>query len=174
MKRLYIDFDGVVLDTIPHLYSAIEKEGIDPSNVSQAAVFFSKFDFKKIINDDNILNNSIESINKLIKSNIFEISFLSHINSLDEGVIKVEYLRRYFEDINIILVPKEISKTKIVHSKGAILVDDYSGNLKEWKEAGGIGIRFNKSLESKGYEVINDLSKLIDLFKEENQWKLKE
>ena len=31
-KRLYIDFDGVVMDTIPVLYSALEKSGADLNN----------------------------------------------------------------------------------------------------------------------------------------------
>ena len=67
----------------------------------------------------------------------------------------------------LIMVPKEISKTKVVHSEGAILVDDYSGNLKEWEENGGIAIRFSKDLESLGYRVINRLDQLIDMFDED-------
>ena len=31
-RRLYIDFDGVVMDTIPFLYSALEKSEVDLSN----------------------------------------------------------------------------------------------------------------------------------------------
>ena len=42
------------------------------------------------------------------------------------------------------MVPKEISKTLVVHSKDAILVDDYSGNLREWEKNGGISVRFSK------------------------------
>ena len=29
MKKLYIDFDGVILDTIPIIYKRLEKENID-------------------------------------------------------------------------------------------------------------------------------------------------
>lgn len=167
MKRLYIDFDGVIMDTIPLLYAEIEKRGVDLSDEKKTREVFATYDFGNIVNDDNILNNSIVNIRKLIESNLFEISILSHINSLNEGVVKVNYLRKYFDEITIILVPRDISKTKMVHSKEAILVDDYSGNLNEWIENGGIAIRFNKDLESKGWDVINDLSKLIDMFKGE-------
>lgn len=167
MKRLYIDFDGVVMDTIPPLYEALQKSGADVTNESEIRVFFASYDFSKIINDDNILNDSINCIKKLIDSKMFEISFLTHINSLTEGCVKVEYLRRHFKDITIIMVPKEISKTKVVHSEGAILVDDYSGNLKEWEENGGIAVRFSKELESHGYKVLNHLDELIDMFKDE-------
>lgn len=167
MKRLYIDFDGVVMDTIPPLYEALQKSGADVTNESEIRVFFASYDFSKIINDDNILNDSINCIKKLIDSEMFEISFLTHVNSLTEGCVKVEYLRRYFKDITIIMVPKEISKTKVVHSEGAILVDDYSGNLKEWEDNGGIAVRFSKELESHGYKVLNHLDELIEMFKDE-------
>lgn len=166
MRRLYIDFDGVVMDTIPMLYSALEKSGIDTANQREIGIFFSTYDFSRIINDDNILNDSLNCINKLIDSNRFEIAFLTHVNSLDEGVVKVNYLRSKFKHITIIMVPKEISKTKVVHSEDAILVDDYSGNLKEWEENGGISIRFSKDLESHGYKVLNRLDELLNMFDE--------
>lgn len=166
MKRLYIDFDGVVMDTIPTLYEALQKSGADVTSEREICVFFASYDFSKIINDEHILNDSINAINKLIDSGQFEIAFLTHINSLTEGCVKVEYLRRHFKDISIIMVPKEISKTKVVHSEGAILVDDYSGNLKEWEENGGIAVRFSKELESHGYKVINRLDELIPMFKD--------
>lgn len=167
MRRLYIDFDGVVMDTIPLLYNELEKNGVSFDNEEKIHEVFASFDFNEIIKDKNILNDSIECINKLIDSKRFEISFLSHVNSLDEGIVKIKYLRKHFKDnITIIIVPKPISKTKMVHSEGAILVDDFSGNLKEWSEAGGISIRFSKELESKGFRVINRLDSLLNMFNE--------
>ena len=75
MKRLYIDFDGVVMDTIPELYDALEKSGTDVSNHREISIFFSTFDFTRVVNDKNILNDSIECIKKLQESKLFEISF---------------------------------------------------------------------------------------------------
>jgi len=167
MRRLYIDFDGVVMDTIPLLYNELEKNGVSLDNEEEIRNIFGSFDFTTIIKDKNILNDSIECINKLLESKRFEIAFLSHVNSLDEGIVKIKYLRRHFkDDITIIIVPKCISKTKMVHSEGAILVDDFSGNLKEWQEAGGIAVRFSKELESKGYKVLNRLDTLLEMFDE--------
>lgn len=160
MKELYIDFDGVILDTIPLLYSEVERLGIDKYDKE----FYKNFDYKKILKDENILNDSINCIHKLIKSKKFSISILTHIASLDEGVLKVHYIRKHFNDITIILVPKEVSKTKMIHTKGAILVDDYAGNLRTWQEEGGICVRFNKELEDKGFTTINKLDQLLDLF----------
>ena len=166
MRRLYIDFDGVVMDTIPLLYKALEQSGTNVSDEGQVRVFMSTFDFSKIVNDNNILNDSINCINKIIESNRFEISFLTHVNSLEEGIVKIDYLREKFKNISIIIVPKQVSKTNPVHSRGAILVDDYSGNLREWESTGGIAVRFSKELESSGFTVINKLDKLLDLFDE--------
>ena len=168
MRRLYIDVDGVVMDTIPLLYNELAKNNVELGDEEQVRKVFHNFDFRSIILDKNILNDSIECIKKLLESGRFEISFLTHVNSLDEGVVKTQYLRKHFKNnITIILVPKELSKPKMVHSKGAILVDDFSGNLKEWEETGGISIRFSKELESHGYRVINRLDSLLEMFDEE-------
>lgn len=164
MKELYIDFDGVIIDTIPFLYKAMEESKIDASNEEEKRDFFSKYDFSKIINDKNILNDSINCIEKLKRSNIFQISILTHINSLEEGIVKVNYLRKYFKDITIVLTPKQLEKTEMVHSKGAILVDDYSGNLRVWESKGGIPIRFSKEREKSHFTTISRLDELIDLF----------
>ena len=168
MRRLYIDFDGVVLNTIPMLYAALEASGANTKVEKEIARFFSTYDFDMVINDDNILNDSINCINKLIKSKKFEVAFLTHVNSLAEGICKINYLKTKFKDnVTIIITPKEISKTQMVHSKGAILVDDYSGNLTEWENAGGIAIRFSNELESKGFRVINKLDELLNINFEE-------
>lgn len=167
--RLYIDFDGVVMDSIPLLYSALEKSGVNTNDEIERRNFFANYDYNEVINDKYLLNNSVECINKLNESNLFEISFLTHINSLKEGVVKVNYLRNHFKNITIIMVPKEISKTKVVHSEDAILVDDYSGNLIEWEDNGGIAIRFSKELEVGRFKVINRLDCLIDMFNDNGE-----
>lgn len=160
MKQLYIDFDGVILDTIP-IYYKIEKEMNGDVNDPQ---FWKSINFEEIIKDELILNDSIECIKKLIESNKFIISILTHVASLEEGIVKINYLRKYFNDITIILVPKSLPKTKMIHTEDAILVDDYSGNLREWEKSKGIGVRFSQDLESKGFKVINKLDQLLDMF----------
>ena len=164
MKELYIDFDGVIMDTIPYLYKALDDSGINTKNEADVREFFSKYDYSKIINDGNILNNSIACIDELKNSNIFQISILTHINSLEEGIVKVNYLRGYFKDITIVLVPKQLDKTEMFHAKGAILVDDYSGNLRAWESKGGIPIKFVKETENSDFKTIKSLKELIDLF----------
>ncbi len=166
-KNLYIDFDGVVLDTIDVLYKEIENlknKGIDLSTEESKREFFKNYNWHLLINDDLIINDSINCIKKIIDSDKFNINILTHITSLEEAVAKVKYIRKHLNDITIIPVPKQISKTKMVHTKDSILVDDYSLNLREWEKEGGIPVRFSKKRNSKGFLVIDKLDELIDMF----------
>lgn len=159
--NLYIDFDGVILDTITPLYNDIEKNNIKKENLNE---FFEKYPWENIINDKYIINSSIEKINKIIESNRFNLAVLTHVNSINEAVLKIKYLRKYFDDITIIPCPKEISKTKMIHTKDAILVDDYTGNLREWENKGGIPVRFSAKRNGKGFNVISSLDELLQMF----------
>lgn len=160
-KNLYIDFDGVILDTITPLYKDYEKQKITSEEHSD---FYANYPWEKIIDDKYIINDSINDIRKIINSNKFNLAILTHVNSLNEAILKVKYLRKYFKDITIIPVPKAISKTKMIHTKDAILIDDYAGNLREWQAEGGIGIRFNQKGNAKGFKIIKDLREVIDMF----------
>lgn len=163
MKELYIDFDGVILDTTKEGYSQMEKLGLNPKSEQDCLSFFSTLDWKEFIKNTEQINNSIECIKKIIDSNRFRVSILTHINSLNEAIEKVNYIRKYFKDITIIPVPKKISKTKMVHSEGSILVDDYAGNLREWEKEKGIGIRFSTKLNGKGFLAVDHLDQILDL-----------
>lgn len=160
-KNLYIDFDGVILDTITPLYTDYHNQKITKDNHKD---FYTNYPWETIIDDKYIINNAIEDIQFIINSNKFNLAILTHVNSLNEAVLKVKYLRRYFKDITIIPVPKQISKTKMIHTEGSILIDDYAGNLREWEDEGGIGIRFNLQGEEKGFKTIKDLKEIIDMF----------
>lgn len=163
MKQLYIDFDGVILDTITYPYELMEKKGIDTNSFEQVSKFYTELDWKEFIKKVPIIHDAFDCIQKIIDSKQFEVSILTHVNTLDEAIEKVKYIRKHLSDITIIPVPRKISKTKMVHAEGAILIDDYTGNLKEWQEAGGIGVRFSTKLSSKGYPVIDYLDQVLDM-----------
>lgn len=160
-KNLYIDFDGVILDTITPLYADYKKQNIQEKDAKK---FYENYPWQNIIKDKYIINNSIGNLQEVIDSDKFNLAILTHINSLHEAVLKIEYLRKYFKDITIIPCPKEISKTKMIHTKDSILIDDYAGNLREWEKAGGIGIRFNLKGNGKGFKVIKNLNEIINIF----------
>lgn len=163
MKELYIDFDGVILDTIKEGYSRMEKLNLDPKNNDDCSKYFKSINWETFIYETSEINDSINCIQKIIDSNRFRVSILTHINSLEEAIAKVNYIRKYFKDITIIPVPKKISKTKMVHSEGSILVDDYAENLREWEAAKGIGIRFSTKRNGKGFLVVDKLDQILDL-----------
>lgn len=160
MKRLYVDFDGVILNTNPKLYEEAAKLNYSKEDSG----FYKNFDFKKVLKDEYIINDSINCLKRLIESSKFEVSILTHCSSLNEGIDKMSYIRKFFKEISVIICPKEVSKAKLIHTENAILVDDYSKNLKEWEESGGIPVSFSPTLEDKGFPVINKLDKLIEIF----------
>lgn len=167
MQNLYIDFDGVIMNTIEVTYIELHKLGLDdkkPEDQPKVRKFYESLDWHDLLNHKaSIINDAINCIQLIIDSNLYEVSILSHVNSLDEAVEKVKYIRKYFSDITIIPVPRQISKTKMVHTNGNILVDDFVGNLNEWKEEGGIGIKFSTKLNGKGFAVIDKLDQLLDI-----------
>ena len=61
-------------------------------------------------------------------------------------------------------VEKYIPKTNVVNACSSILIDDYSGNIKEWQKNLGIGIKFVKEKENGEYPEITHLSEIIDMF----------
>ncbi len=160
---LYIDFDGVILDTITPSYNDIKKLGKELTE-EETCEFYKNYPWENIIIDDNIINNSIDSIKEVIASNKFNVSILTHVNSLKEAVIKIKYIRKYFKDVTIIPCPKQISKTKMIHTAGSILIDDYTKNLREWQKECGIGIKFSKVFKENDFPVITDIKQIINMF----------
>ena len=164
MKQLYIDFDGVILDTMTKSYEELKKRGIDLKDQEKVMAFFRELDWKKLIEETEPINDSINEIKKICASKKFNVYILTHINSTNEMVEKIKYLHKNLPQVTIVSVPKEIPKTEVVNASAAILIDDYSGNIKEWQKKLGIGIKFVKELEGSDYPEITHLSQVIDMF----------
>lgn len=174
MKNLYIDFDGVIADTIPAIYEYLSSHGLmlkdkkrfntDRELFNKVSELIATYDFEKLLTEVDEINGAINNIKTIINSNKFHVHVLTHVNSLEEGIAKVHYIQERIPGLTVIMVPKKISKTKMVNPKGAILVDDYIGNLEEWQINGGHAILFNMDLQDKGYPVINSLSKIMELY----------
>ena len=165
MKNLYIDFDGVILDTITPVYNLAKKLNLDVKTQSkEIGLLYSKIDWETLIEESEELSNSINSIKDLKESGKFNISILTHINSLKEAKAKIEFINNLFDDLTIIPVPKSCSKTMMTQTKDAILVDDYSGNLREWEVSGGTGVKFTKEKEECDFINITSLEELLEIF----------
>ena len=164
MKQLYIDFDGVILDTISKTYTEIEKQGIDKKNQDKVIEYFKNVDWEKLIEETDQINDSINEIKKICASKKFNVYILTHINSTNEMIAKIKYLHKVLPQVTVVSVPKQIPKTEVVNPSAAILIDDYSGNIKEWQKNLGIGIKFVKEKENGDYPEITFLSEVIDMF----------
>ena len=163
MKNLYIDFDGVIMNTIEIAYQDMIDKNINQDNQKEVRDYYKNLDWKELLRNSKVINDGINCMNKIIESERFEVFILTHINSLHEAVEKIKFIRKYFKGITIIPVPRELSKTEMVHVEDSILIDDYAGNLKEWQEKGGIAIRFSEKLHGKGFIVIDKLDKILDI-----------
>ena len=163
MLNLYIDFDGVIMNTIEVTYKMMDQQGIKRNDQERIFDFYSKLDWHKVLKESKPINDSFQCIQRIIDSKKFNTAILTHVTSLKEIEEKVKKIREYFSDITIIAVPKTISKTEMLKAEGSVLIDDYVNNLIEWKKAGGYGIRFDIDMDGKGFPVIDRLDVLIDM-----------
>ena len=159
--KVYVDFDGVLLDTDSVIDMEFDGNG-------ERREFVKNYDWFKLMRDDLIINNALDYIN----NSKFEVSLLSKISSMCEGQAKIKYLRNKGVNIDINLVPTLINKCDVVNAYGNVLIDDKIVNLDSWSNSGGISIYFNKDSKDTDihgdintkYPMISDLSCLINGF----------
>lgn len=163
MKKLYIDFDGVILDTITVSYQLMDEMKINKKNYNDVLKFYQCLNWKNILSITPIINDSINCIRKIIDSKKYDVSILTHINSYDELIEKTRFINKKLPGVTIIGVPKVISKTKMVNPKGSILIDDYTSNLREWKKNGGIPVKFSSNVRKYEFPIIDKLDKILEL-----------
>lgn len=168
--KLNIDFDGVILDTIPLMYEMLRVNKVEKHEFEKVREILSNINWQVFIREAQELNNSFECIEKLNNSGLFSIFILTHVNSIQEIVEKTKFIRERFDHIPVISVPKELPKTIVLGESviGTILVDDYSGNLRTWRDAGGFPIKYSNEVENDEFIVINSLDKVIDVIQEES------
>ena len=172
--NLYLDCDGVILDTIPAIDKALQKVGYTYKGQSKNEPFMkdflkNKFNWEEEIELIPILDDSVNKIKKLDKEDIFNIKILTHVISDKEAKAKEKLFAELLPNIEVITVPKEIKKTEMVEVKNSILVDDFLPNVVDFNSEGGIGIKFAGKETSDDVIRITDLLELIDFVK---RWEL--
>lgn len=162
---IYIDCDGVIFDSEKLLfnkeYYKLEKQGLI-KNEEDKINYIKNINWDTLLNNSEIINNSIEILKKLK----YEFSILTKVHSLkNEGVAKIKIFRKYGIKNDIVLVPYTVNKNDVVNPINNILIDDTVNNLNLWRDNGGISIYFNKdNLDIDGWNVLNtEYIKIYDL-----------
>ncbi len=178
--KLYIDCDGVLLDTIRVLYRDFDIYHKNKPLVSMTD-WLKFIDWSKVLHEAGALNDSVEVVKtfpidkynisikaqhgerkvKYVFKPIDGLAILTTVQSSEEAFQKIKYIRELGIEHEIIIVPAGCDKNEVVPAKGNILVDDHKENLKKWQAAGGIAIQFHQTKkESESFGVINSLSEI--------------
>lgn len=158
---LYIDFDGVILNTIDVTYSMYDRVKDEYSDMKD---FYKSLDWKMIFELCLPINDSINNINRLVDSNLYNVYILSHVVTDSEEQEKRKFISRNFDDVKLIAVPRDVDKCDVVDCFNAVLVDDYMGNLVKWESRGGIAIKFSDKGKKYNIMSISNLGMLIDKY----------
>ena len=89
MTKLYLDCDGVILDTINMSYKMIKNKGL--TNEKDIEHFYKNLSWEELIIEAGEINNSIEKIKELTK--VYDVEILTHVNS--DGEIKTKTVNNY-------------------------------------------------------------------------------
>ena len=167
MRYLYIDCDGVTLNTIKPAFLEMKELGVDLKDEDAITDYFRKCDWNKLIRIGGQINDSLNKIQMLHESCEFEcVTIATHRCSFDEGSIKINEFNNKIPDINVITIPKKIPKHFALKAEGNILIDDAKSKITEWVNDGGIGILFSENvdrliypeeLDNPNYFITNDL-----------------
>lgn len=156
MKDLYIDFDGVIKDTIKVSYKMMEDEKIDLRDRPKVIEFYKQLDWEYLLKISDEIKNAYYFINKISEEGTFNPKILTTVNSLNEIKAKLSDIKKNCKNITLVSVPSGIEKSVLVNPKNSILVDDYRGNLISWQNSGGIPVKFANEISSE-FITINTL-----------------
>lgn len=160
---LYLDCDGVILNTIDEAYSMMKERGLDITNWRTVNKFFVDIDWNMLIERAGVINDAINKIKVINELNLFkEVVILTKTsgNLYEEG-IKRKFFGEVLPSIRVITVDFNANKDEVVDPVNNILVEDSVNNATRWNNAGGIGILFVKEKQDYENDIIDDLSDLI-------------
>ena len=147
---LYIDFDGVILDTEELLFEDWRRIP-DHKNLSEEAKikYMKSQDWEYILKNSPVINDAVYYLNHMDPSKSI---ILTKIHSLEnEGAEKVKWKQQQGIKQTMILVPYNVRKCDVVEAADNYLIDDALFNLNEWLDLGGIPIFFDK--DDDGYDT---------------------
>lgn len=161
---LYIDFDGVILNTIDITYKRIDDIKNNISDKIDIQDYYSNLDWYTLLEESEPIKNSLDNIKRLMNSKLYNVCILSHVASSNEAVAKREYLKDKLPGLELITVDIGTNKCDVVDCKNSILVDDYMGNLELWNAKGGIAVKFSDKGKIYNFITISSLDMLFDKY----------
>lgn len=157
--NLYIDFDGVILDTV-RLYMDVLNE-FKALTEEERTEILSNLDWDLLIEEADEINDSLINLKRISEDGRFNVKMLTHVNSDKEAISKKEFLKSKGIDVEVIDVHRPTMKSGAVNPINAILVDDDITNIIDWEEHGGIGIYFSKNTRNYPVYSIVSLDQLL-------------
>ena len=150
-ERIYFDMDGVLAD---FNRGVLEMFGIEAGD--QEAPGREELDnrmFELIAATPHFylklkpIDGMLDIVKELISGYGDKVEILTGIPKPERNVVtaaedKVEWIRELVSDDIIVHTVQRKEKMQYAKGPGTILVDDMRKNIREWKEAGGTGIRF--------------------------------
>ena len=162
--KLYIDFDGVILNTIEVSYKRIKEKYGQNATMEESSEFYRSINWNNFINECSPINDSIKHLKKIIESQKYDVTVLTHVLSDHEQEAKEKYLEKEIPGIKIIAVKKPAPKWEAADCYNAILVDDFSENLYDWQEHGGFPIKFSQKDKKYSFMTIDNLEMLLTMY----------
>lgn len=137
MKRVFIDFDGVILNTQYDLERIKFTEYADLTWEE----FSNRYDWDNFYHNANVINDAINILKKINDDHVF---IITKTDSIKEQEAKFHFLRENGINLSVIFVPFTISKCDIINPNADdYLIDDYINNVNDWIKAGGSGLYFD-------------------------------
>ena len=101
MKKLYIDFDGVIYNSIEVSYDMALKQGFK-KNEEEFFLFYKNLNWCDVLKKSSQINDSFNCIKKIIDSGKYDVAILTHIVTLEEALEKIKLIRKNIDDISIL------------------------------------------------------------------------
>ena len=139
MKRIFIDFDGVILDT----QHDVEKIKITKYKDLTWEEFSENYNWDSFYYNAKVINDSINILKNIKNDNVF---IITKTDSIKEQEAKLKFLREKGVNLSVFFVPFSLSKNIIINPNcDDYLIDDNINNINTWIKAGGCGIYFDST-----------------------------
>jgi hypothetical protein len=155
MRKYYIDFDGVILDTIPVYKLIYSRYKLENENN-----LFRYLNISDVFSKKREINNSLNILKDL--QDKIDIKIITKVNNDYEARVKKDFLKKNGINIPVITVPQYEKKSNYVKNidKNTILIDDLKDNIDDWIIKGGTGILF-KEKNVQTYHCEFNLEKIL-------------